>query len=52
VKKVKVVGTEGWAKRTFRRIGIAVIHVTSFLKGRRSVADGLEKPDLPGKKRQ
>jgi len=52
VKKGKVVGTERWAKRTFRGIGIAVVHVTSFFKGRGSVADRLEKRTPPGEKRQ
>jgi len=39
-------------KGTFGHIGIAVIHVTRFLKGGGSMADCLEKPGLPGKKGQ
>jgi hypothetical protein len=52
VKKVKAGRTERRAKRAFRHIGIAVVHVTSFLKGRRSMADRLEKTGLPGQNGQ
>ncbi len=49
MKEVEVVGTERRAKRTFRHIGIAVIHIASFLKGGGSMADCPEKPGFPGK---
>jgi len=48
--KVQIDGTGRGAKRTFRHIGIAVIHIAGLLKSGRSTADCLEKPTLLGKK--
>jgi hypothetical protein len=50
VIKVQIDGTERGAERTFRHVGIAIIHITGFLKRGGKMADCLEEPNLPCKK--